>query len=563
MKSFENTKILGICDNHDSGACLFVNGKLVDAISEERLNRNKLTRKFPYKSIKKILAKHNLSIGELDKIIISSTMTPSFIIRLFNKFYSNIKKHSQFSYFLNLYIIYQSLARKSLFIEKIDNFFSRTIIRKRLKIKSSKLHFIDHHESHAASAYYTSGLNKALIITVDGMGDGVSLTVGIGKGRIIKKLFSQSGFSSIGLYYSKFTECLGFKPVRHEGKITGLAAYGNHGETFRLMKNLLSFKKTGFNTINYFVPDSKKRGIFKKIERYSREDVAAGVQKNLEEQICKFVSYWVKKTGIRDIVFAGGLFANVKLNQRIHNLENVNSVYIFPHMGDGGLCLGAVLAYLKPESKALDNIFLGPEYSEEEIHNELNKSGLKFEYYKNIEKEIAKLLAKNKVIARFNGRMEYGPRALGNRSILYPATDPKVNDWLNKRLNRTEFMPFAPVTLEEYTKKCYKNTEGAMHAAKFMTICFDCTDFMKKKSPAVVHVDGTARPQIINKKDNLSYYKILDDYRKITNIPTIVNTSFNMHEEPIVCTPKDAIRAFLLGNLDYLAMGNFLANNKN
>jgi carbamoyltransferase len=154
--------------------------------------------------------------------------------------------------------------------------------------------------------------------------------------------------------------------------------------------------------------------------------------------------------------------------------------------------------------------------------------------------------------------MEYGPRALGNRSILYQTKDRTVNDWLNKRLKRTEFMPFAPVTLKEYASQCYKNVGGAESAAKFMTITFDCTDWMKKHCPAVVHIDGTARPQLIDKKANPSYYRILDEYRKLTGIPSIVNTSFNMHEEPIVCSPDDALRSFRDGGLDYLAIGSFL-----
>ena len=154
--------------------------------------------------------------------------------------------------------------------------------------------------------------------------------------------------------------------------------------------------------------------------------------------------------------------------------------------------------------------------------------------------------------------MEYGPRALGNRSVLYHAKDPSVNEWLNKRLGRTEFMPFAPATLYEFAEKCYINIKGAEHAATFMTITFDCTDYMKKTSPAAVHIDGTARPQLVHKDINPSFYKIINEYHKLTGIPSVINTSFNMHEEPIVCTPSDAIRAFKLGKLEYLAIGNYI-----
>jgi carbamoyltransferase len=176
----------------------------------------------------------------------------------------------------------------------------------------------------------------------------------------------------------------------------------------------------------------------------------------------------------------------------------------------------------------------------------------------NLEQRVATLLAAGKVVARFDGRMEYGPRALGNRSILYPSTDPTVNDWLNKRLHRTEFMPFAPVTIAEYAEQCYENIGDARYPASFMTMTFNCTDWMKQHCPAVVHVDGTARPQLIAREVNPSYYAIVEEYRKLTGLPSIINTSFNMHEEPIVCTPGDAIRSFTTGNLDYLAIGPFL-----
>jgi len=185
---------------------------------------------------------------------------------------------------------------------------------------------------------------------------------------------------------------------------------------------------------------------------------------------------------------------------------------------------------------------------------------LKKEKPDNIEQEIAKVLAEGKVVARFDGRMEYGPRALGNRSILYQPNDVSVNDWLNKKLKRTEFMPFAPVTMADHADKCYKNLKGQEYAAGFMTIAMDCTDFMKNTSPGVVHVDGTARPQLVSRKDNESYYKIIEEYNKITGIPGIINTSFNMHEEPIVCSPEDAVRAFKDSQLDYLAIGPYLVS---
>ena len=234
-------------------------------------------------------------------------------------------------------------------------------------------------------------------------------------------------------------------------------------------------------------------------------------------------------------------------------------------MGDGGLAVGAGLAYLKPKPFALDNVYFGLEFSCEQIKEVLKhqKNHINFEFIEGIEHRIAELLAKGKTVARFNGRMEYGPRALGNRSILHQANDLSINNWLNKKLRRTEFMPFAPTTLEKYKHKCYCNIKSAGYTAKFMNISFDCTDFMKENSSGAVHVDGTARPQLLYKKDNQSYFLILDEYRKITGNPSIINTSFNMHEEPIVCTPHDAVHSFRRSSLDYLAMGDFLITIKN
>jgi carbamoyltransferase len=240
-------------------------------------------------------------------------------------------------------------------------------------------------------------------------------------------------------------------------------------------------------------------------------------------------------------------------------------------MGDEGLAVGAALAQSVSSGQAmatsmgpgeLQDVYFGPSYGAKEIESALAEQGTDAEYIPDIERKIAELLAAGSVVARFDGRMEYGPRALGNRSILYQPTDSTVNDWLNRRLKRTEFMPFAPVTLEEFADQCYENLEGARYPARFMTITFDCTPWMKQHCPAVVHVDGTARPQLINRKINLRYYRIVDEYRKITGLPSLINTSFNMHEEPIVCCPADAIRAFKDADLDYLAMGNYLLSNR-
>ncbi len=292
------------------------------------------------------------------------------------------------------------------------------------------------------------------------------------------------------------------------------------------------------------------------------------MQQHLEDVCTRFVRHWVRATGLGDVALAGGVVANVKLNQRIHEIPEVRSLYVYPAMGDDGLAAGAAYwlwaerigaAALEQRApyRPLD-MYLGPSYGEEEIEAMLREHGIAYERCAALEKQVAALLAQGRVVALFQGRMEYGPRALGNRTILYQPTDPSVNDWLNQRLERTEFMPFAPVTLQEYAGECYENLAGAERAARFMTVTFDCTDWMKKNCPAVVHVDGTARPQLVDHRLEPIYHGIVDEYRKLTGLPCLINTSFNMHEEPIVCTPYDALRAFQLGHLDYLAIGPFL-----
>jgi len=248
-------------------------------------------------------------------------------------------------------------------------------------------------------------------------------------------------------------------------------------------------------------------------------------------------------------------------------LPEVHEMFVHPGMSDEGLAVGAALGMwadlvhkqgTMPQWKLIQNVYLGWEYRDSEIKDEIERMGFAYQRLDEIEKEIASLLAQGYVVARYNGRMEYGPRSLGNRSILYHPCDPTVNDWLNKNLVRTEFMPFAPSTLAEYADQCFLNVKGAFDSARFMTVTFDCTDWMKESCPGVVHIDGTARPQLVRKSDNESYYKIIQEFYNLTGLPSVINTSFNMHEEPIVCSPNDALRAFDQGHLDYLAIGNYL-----
>jgi carbamoyltransferase len=424
---------------------------------------------------------------------------------------------------------------------------------------TERLRRVEHHDSHAANAYYTSGFDEALIVSLDGYGSGLAGAVSVGRGGQFERIHSLQYPHSLGTFYESVTSALGFKPSRHEGKIVGLAAYGDPA----VLEDVL-LSRFDQEDGNFRILESNNLYFSRLLAtEFPKVDVAAAYQRVLERVACNYVGYYVRTTGVRNLVLSGGVAANVKLNQRLKELPGVERIFIHPNMGDGGCGTGAAFVAFPAEARAkfcrpIANVFLGPCFSEQAIGAALSAAQLPFAKYTPIEPRIASLIAAGKVVARFSGRMEYGPRALGNRSILYHAKEPAVNQWLNQRLGRTEFMPFAPATLYERRHDCYQNIDGGEHAALFMTLTFDCTEAMKRDSPAAVHVDGTARPQLVSETSNPSFYKVLSEYYRLTGIPSLINTSFNMHEEPIVCTPEDAIRAFLQGNLDYLAIGDFL-----
>jgi carbamoyltransferase len=420
-----------------------------------------------------------------------------------------------------------------------------------------KLTRVEHHLTHSANAYFGSGLDEALIVTLDGYGSGLAGSCSVGRAGQVTRIHGIDYPHSLGTFYESVTSGLGFKPSRHEGKIVGLAAYGDP----KVLSDVL-LARFQQDDGNFKILESNNLYFARLVaSQFPKIDVAAAYQHVLEVVATSYVRHYLKKTGLKNVVLSGGVVANVKLNQRILEIEGVEKIFIHPNMGDGGCGTGAALLEFLGNpalNEPMADAFLGPAAPEAAIRESLQRAQLPFDHYPSIEPRIAQLIAAGKVVARFNGRMEYGPRALGNRSILYHAREPEVNQWLNQRLGRTEFMPFAPATLAEHRHTCYKNVDGAEHAAQFMTITFDCTEFMKRESPAAVHVDGTARPQLVTPTSNPSFYRILEEYYRLTGLPSVINTSFNMHEEPIVCSPDDAVRAFLQGNLDYLAIGNFL-----
>jgi carbamoyltransferase len=443
---------------------------------------------------------------------------------------------------------------------------------------------VDHHTCHAASAYYPSGFDEAEVVTVDGVGDTYSARVFHAKaGKLTPRAQRFHTAFPLGHNYEYMTALLGFHPHRHAGKVTGLSAHGSRDERLlRVLETWLERVWSARAGRPYFFMLHSQHGstegdpAFDQAIRELRElrqtlfgdwsnmDLAWAIQYLLEREVTKLIESTIPQIDGQPICLAGGVFANVKLNKLVKEM-GFGSIFIQPAMGDGGLAFGGPL-YRLAETDGLspyrlESVYLGPEYGEDEMRQAIRDSGLEARRYDEVEPVIAELLAEGRVVARFNGRMEFGPRSLGNRSILYHCSDASVNDWLNKRLDRTEFMPFAPATIEDEAADSFEGLEGAEHTAEFMTITSDCSERFRRECPAAVHVDGTARPQIVRARTNPSFHRILDLYRQLTGVGTVVNTSFNMHEEPIVCTPDDAVRSFVRGHLDYLAIGPFIVEN--
>jgi carbamoyltransferase len=571
-------RVLGLGTEEDGGAAVVEDGRILAAVNEERLCRMKLAMGFPHGSLRTVLDLAGLSVADLDAVHVAGTreiyipgLAPfdGWFQYQPRGFGGQLKRVA--GRFAGLASTLPGLER--VYYAALGPSFARRrrILRRILRDQYGvrcPIRFVDHHLCHAASAWGTSGLEDALICSVDGGGDGKSSAIYEARGGSLRLLHETRAFHSLGNYYAYVTHLCGFRAMRHEGKITGLAA---HGEPLHLALLREFIDEEGGTLVNrggvMFRQALRELG-----ERlpagWRREDLAASIQRHFEDVTRRYVSHWQARTGLRDVALAGGVFANVRVNQEIRELESTDRVFIHPAMTDAGLAVGAALAACVPgvadrpmprAPEPVPDVYLGPDLSESDIATALALAGLKPEPLDGrLEERIAQRLAEGYVVARAAGRMEYGPRALGNRSILYQPGDPEVNDWLNRNLDRTEFMPFAPAILMEERHRCFHDMAGGEHAAEFMTMTFRCTPWMWENMSGVVHIDGTARPQLVREDRNPGFHAILEAFRRRTGLPGVINTSFNMHEEPIVCSAQDAVKAFLQGNLDYLAIGPWL-----
>ncbi len=574
--------ILGIGDHVNAGSALLRDGQIVAAVNDERLVREKMVFGVPRESIASVLDLAGIEPHAVEQIA-CSTVNQHLINDYmdFRDGWFGLRRSMPKAVLFSVGSQASRLRRYLPFLEPIYYALRQPSFRHRRRTLRSILkdefgfhcpvNFIDHHFCHATSAYFSSGFDDATVLSMDGGGDAVSAKaydVSQGKFQEVSRV---SSYDSLGNYYAYITQLCGFKAGKHEGKITGLAAHGEP-EYLDILRKLIVFEDGGFRNVGNLFFNSAIASIRRRLPvNFSVANLAASIQIHAEELAVAYASYWLRRTGKHHIALAGGLCANVRINQKIHEIPGVESVFVHPGMGDEGMGVGAALAAYHdprtgrraPEGRCFHHVYLGPAYDDQAMLEAIQETGHAYEVCDNVEQSIARLLADGYVVARFNAAMEYGPRALGNRSILYAPHDPSVNDWLNAALKRTEFMPFAPAVLADDADQCFEGLDGARDTARFMTITFDCTAWMREHCPGVVHIDGTARPQLVSEQDNPSFYHIIKQYKALTGVPVIVNTSFNIHEEPIVCSPQDALRAFQIGHLDYLAMGRYLLPNPN
>ncbi|HEY4374101.1 MAG TPA: carbamoyltransferase C-terminal domain-containing protein [Burkholderiales bacterium] len=578
--------VLGMAASHDSSACIFRDGKLVAAVSEERVSRIKCDGgRMPRGAIDECLRIAGLKRTDIDHIASNyDHFSDDYTRRVNNPVHKRLERIVS-----NGVKKLRGLENKrQVFLRSVQNDLRRMnstqkpeeylVTDEFLKVEGfrpdCKVHFVDHHMSHTVAAAFYSGYDKCAVITMDGEGDlDIHYTAGtFEQGRIRILHVGDTPGNSPGYFYMDITELLGFRPLRHEGKVLGLAAYGDPKPLYDKFRKAMRISADGVNFDSDFagVEDAlakRKEYLAAAIEGHSRENVAAAAQQVFEEAIVTICRNFLKATGMRKLALNGGVFANVKLNQRLAAMTELDEVFVFPGMSDTGNSVGSALmvldklepGFLGRNVNTLDTVYWGTDPTRDEIKAELDRRGLTYEElpFDQVVEKTAQAMHNAQVVGWFQGPMEFGPRALGNRSMVAGPTDRAINTWLNERLERTEFMPFAPSVLAEYADELFDGVAPGRHTAEFMTITYDVKKEWHERIPAVVHVDGTARPQLVRRDRNPKYWQLIDRYRQLSGIPLVLNTSFNVHEEPIVCGPHEAVQAVVDQRVDHLAIGNF------
>ncbi len=558
-------KILGIWDGHDSGAALIENDRILFAVNEERLTRRKLDIAFPEKSIYACLEHTRTDMKDIREIAVSTTDFAKTLTRalprLKEEYYliRRRKKWTGRSTPLKKAMKYRLTEYPP---SAVTRYVSSFIIRKKLAgigFTDFRLRLMDHHYCHAAAAAFCSGFDDALVVTLDGVGDGLSGSIYNFSGQKLEKITGLSARHSLGIFFEHVTNLMNMRELEDEGKVMALANYAYPIEDSKNpLMDLIDVRDLKI------ICRHSSLGMFEAMQKilwhYPSEQFAYMAQRTLEVKAARLIVNALKKTNARHLCLAGGVFSNVKLNRLLRLLPEVRQCFVFPHMGDGGLALGAAMAvnfHLNGISgMALPDLFLGPEYSEQEIINALDAAGLAYEKKESIEKEAARLIAQGEIVFWFQGRMEYGPRALGSRSILARADSIRIKDTLNLRLKkRVWYQPFCPSMSDDDAREILEDYDGRPN--RWMTMAYMTKADKRFLVEGVVNFDGSCRPQMVA-SDQSPFSKLLQEFKLMTGSGVVLNTSFNLHGEPLVCSPMDAIETFIKTGNPCMVIGNFL-----
>ena len=583
--------ILGIHDGHNASASLIVDGKLVCALGEERLSRDKHQYGYPARAIDTVLNAAGISISDVDRIAMSTaTLPPAYFYTSRNSTLTiaDYWKEQKEYWYPKLYKN-QDPKYLDIFANKVDkdNFpYDESLIKherdhegmwkarlnhlcKTLNISDDIVSVHDHHKSHAYYAYIADpNRDKPMLVyTMDGGGDNANGTVSIGEpGKPLKEI-SRSSNCNIGRMYRYATLLLGMRPADHEYKLMGLAAYNSEKygkDAYDIYAETLEVDGLGFKYKNEI---KDHFWYFKdKLEGQRFDAIAYGIQRRCEELLTEWIANGIKETGIGNIAMSGGVAQNIKANKLIGELDGLEHLFVPPGPGDESISIGAAYLELVEQGISLDEIespshgYFGPSHSEENVKKAIDENlEADWEAKKVTPIEVAKLLADGDVVARFGiESMEFGARALGNRSIIADPRRPDVIHHINKLVKMRDFwMPFAPSILAERETDYMINPKGI--DTRFMAIGCDSTDLAKEHLPAGLHpFDRSARPQVVHKKDNPGYHALIKAFEDLTGVGAVMNTSFNIHGEPIVGTPEQAIDTFKRCGLHHLLIGDWL-----
>jgi carbamoyltransferase len=562
---------------HDSAAALLRDGELVAAAAEERFNRFKHSTAAggkilpPHKAVEYCLAETNRTIDDIDHVAFYCDFTPAVLKERIGAVEPHLSAKVKDRVIAGYRAVYDGTVSNERIADEIAELFGARRNR-------AEIHFVPHHLAHAASAFYSSGYREAGVLTIDGFGERSSSIFAVGSPDGLKQLEETMLPGSLGVLYMMMTAYLGFKPLDGEYKVMGLASYGNPKTFAKQFQDLLEQAADGTCRTTALLRDDfgdHIKSLFGPARAYTdavtqREmDIAAALQTQLEDAMLCRLTYLKQKYGIERICLAGGVALNVVMTGKVARSGMFKQTYVFPASGDDGASIGAaqyvhhqVLGY-PASGKAVPSMSLGPAYRDDSVIQALEsyEGKVSFQRVDRIEETVADALVDGKVVGWFRGRMEFGPRALGNRSILADPRSADMREVVNQRVKlREEFRPFAPAALVEIAND-YFDMRG-VGRSDFMEFVVPATPLGCDKTKAVVHSDGSARIQTVDRDSNESFWKVIEAFGRRTGVPVVLNTSFNVRGEPIVCTPQDAIRCFLSTDIDLLALENYVVSKK-